>query len=158
RVRERAMRDAIYEHLRFLVFDELHTYRGRQEADVAMLIRRIRARCSHDVLCIGTSATMVSVGSLAAQREQVAQVATTLFGRPFTPAQVVPEKLTRSLSFSDVIPTGAELAAAIQRGINPNDEADILQAHPVAIWLENHVALEECDGHLVRRKPQRISD
>ena len=63
RVRERSIRDAIYEHLRFLVFDELHTYRGRQGADVAMLIRRIHARCSHDVLCIGTSATMVSVGS-----------------------------------------------------------------------------------------------
>ena len=27
--------------LRFLVFDELHTYRGRQGADVAMLIRRL---------------------------------------------------------------------------------------------------------------------
>ncbi|HMS18874.1 MAG TPA: DEAD/DEAH box helicase, partial [Planctomycetota bacterium] len=30
------------EGLRFLVFDELHTYRGRQGADVAMLIRRCR--------------------------------------------------------------------------------------------------------------------
>ena len=28
--------------LRFLVFDELHTYRGRQGADVSMLIRRCR--------------------------------------------------------------------------------------------------------------------
>ncbi|MEZ6084000.1 MAG: DEAD/DEAH box helicase, partial [Phycisphaerae bacterium] len=28
--------------LRFLVFDELHTYRGRQGADVAMLVRRCR--------------------------------------------------------------------------------------------------------------------
>ena len=28
--------------LRFLVFDELHTYRGRQGADVAMLIRRLK--------------------------------------------------------------------------------------------------------------------
>ena len=64
RTRERALRDAIYEHLRFLVFDELHTYRGRQGADVAMLIRRIRSRCSHDVLCIGTSATMVSAWAL----------------------------------------------------------------------------------------------
>jgi ATP-dependent helicase YprA (DUF1998 family) len=27
----------------FLVFDELHTYRGRQGADVAMLVRRLRA-------------------------------------------------------------------------------------------------------------------
>ncbi len=28
--------------LRFLVLDELHTYRGRQGADVAMLVRRVR--------------------------------------------------------------------------------------------------------------------
>lgn len=41
RIRERSLRDAIFENLRFLVFDELHTYRGRQGADVAMLIRRI---------------------------------------------------------------------------------------------------------------------
>jgi hypothetical protein len=158
RTRERALRDAIYEHLRFLVFDELHTYRGRQGADVAMLMRRIRSCCSHDVLCIGTSATMVSVGSLSAQREQVAQVATTLFGRPFTPAQVIHETLTRSLSCANVMPTGAELATAMQRGINPEDDVDRLKTHPVAIWLENRVALEERDGYLVRRTPQRISD
>jgi len=86
---------------------------------------------------------MVSVGSLASQREQVAQVATTLFGRPFTPEQVVHETLTRSLSFSHIIPKGADLAAAMQQGINPEDDADKLKAHPVAIWLENLVALEE---------------
>ena len=63
RVQERPIRDAIYQNLRFLVFDELHTYRGRQGADVAMLIRRIRAQCKQHVTCIGTSATMVSVGS-----------------------------------------------------------------------------------------------
>ena len=49
RVRERPIRDAIYANLRFLVFDELHTYRGRQGADVAMLIRRIRARCAQKI-------------------------------------------------------------------------------------------------------------
>jgi ATP-dependent helicase YprA (DUF1998 family) len=27
--------------LRFLVLDELHTYRGRQGADVALLVRRV---------------------------------------------------------------------------------------------------------------------
>ena len=31
--------------LRFLVLDELHTYRGRQGADVAMLVRRVREAC-----------------------------------------------------------------------------------------------------------------
>ena len=100
RVRERSIRDGIYENLRFLVFDELHTYRGRQGADVAMLIRRIRSNSTHQIVSIGTSATMVSdaAGNLADQRGEVAGVATKLFGRAFTPEQVVNEKLTRSLS------------------------------------------------------------
>ena len=63
RLQERKIRDAIYGNLRFLVFDELHTYRGRQGTDVAMLIRRIRAQCKQEIVCIGTSATMVSVGT-----------------------------------------------------------------------------------------------
>jgi len=92
-VQERKIRDAIYDNLRFFVFDELHTYRGRQCADLAMLIRRIRSQCKQHTTCIGTSATMVSVGSLASQREQVAQVATTLFGCQFRPEQVVNESV-----------------------------------------------------------------
>src|SRR5690606_15583324 len=41
--------------LRFLVLDELHTYRGRQGADVALLVRRLRDACaSPDLQCIGT--------------------------------------------------------------------------------------------------------
>ena len=31
--------------LEFIVLDELHTYRGRQGADVAILVRRLRDRC-----------------------------------------------------------------------------------------------------------------
>src|SRR5262249_47873419 len=48
--------------LQFLVLDELHTYRGRQGADVAMLVRRVRDTCqAYDTLqCVGTSATMSS--------------------------------------------------------------------------------------------------
>jgi ATP-dependent helicase YprA (DUF1998 family) len=67
--------------LRFLVLDELHTYRGRQGADVAMLVRRLREACSADALqCVGTSATMTTKGSQADQRQEVARVATRLFG------------------------------------------------------------------------------
>jgi ATP-dependent helicase YprA (DUF1998 family) len=36
------------EGLRFLVLDELHTYRGRQGADVAMLVRRVHNRLNPD--------------------------------------------------------------------------------------------------------------
>jgi ATP-dependent helicase YprA (DUF1998 family) len=68
------------EGLEFLVLDELHTYRGRQGADVAMLARRVRDRlCSNNQpVCIGTSATMASEGSEADRAAQVASVASRL--------------------------------------------------------------------------------
>jgi ATP-dependent helicase YprA (DUF1998 family) len=118
RLQERKIRDAIYKNLRFLVFDELHTYRGRQGADVAMLIRRIRAQCSQEVVCIGTSATMVSVGTLEAQREEVAKVATRMFGKRFTAPQIVNEKLTRSLKYSGQLPGTEALSRTIAGGID----------------------------------------
>lgn len=158
RVQERSIRDAIYENLRFLVFDELHTYRGRQGADVAMLIRRIRAQCKQHVICIGTSATMVSVGSLASQHEQVAQVATTMFGRPFRPEQVVSETLTHSLAYTGGLPTRPILAQSIGAGIDTKGDEAALKSNPVAAWLENRVALEEREGLLARRRPLRLGE
>jgi superfamily II DNA or RNA helicase len=157
RLRERSIRDGIYENLSFLVFDELHTYRGRQGADVAMLIRRIRARCVKPVVCIGTSATMVSVGSLAEQRAEVAKVATKLFGKPFVPEQIINETLARSLDYKGLLPSSDALAQAIDAEIDHNADADILKFHPVAVWLENAVALEEREDRLVRGKPQRLT-
>jgi len=157
RIQERSIRDAIYKNLKFLVFDELHTYRGRQGADVAMLIRRIQAQCKNPFVCIGTSATMVSSGSLSTQRDQVANVATTLFGRTFKPEQVISETLDRSLKLGDHMPTQGELANAIRSGIQLDAKDSQLLSHPVAVWLENAVALEENEGQLIRRRPQRIS-
>lgn len=160
RIRERSIRDGIYENLRFLVFDELHTYRGRQGADVAMLIRRIRSRCAQHVVSIGTSATMVadSGGSLATQRGEVAKVATKLFGRPFAPEQVVNEKLARSLSFHGTTASPSDLAAAIAAGIDTQAEVERLKSHPVAVWLENMIALAEREGELVRGKPRQVGE
>jgi hypothetical protein len=63
------------ENLLVLVFDELHTDRGRQGADVAMLIGWIREMSANRLLCIGTSATMVSGGSETERGERVAEVA-----------------------------------------------------------------------------------
>jgi hypothetical protein len=83
RTAERRIRDSVYANLKYLVFDELHTYRGRQGADVAMLIRRIQAQCAETLLCIGTSATMASGDDLEHQKVQIAAVATLLFGRKF---------------------------------------------------------------------------
>ena len=158
RAREHNLRDGIYRNLQFLVFDELHTYRGRQGADVALLIRRIRAQCARQPVCIGTSATMVSVGSLAEQRAEVAQVATKLFGKPFAPEQVVNEWLDRSFDFNGVVPATEALAAAMTAGVNPNDDLARLKAHLVAVWLENEVALALREGMLVRGQPRRVTE
>ena len=43
-----AARSRRREGLRFLVLDELHTYRGRQGADVALLVRRVREALRRD--------------------------------------------------------------------------------------------------------------
>lgn len=158
RVRERSIRDGIYENLRFLVFDELHTYRGRQGSDVALLIRRIRSHCSRPVVCIGTSATMVSAGTPAAKRAEVATVATKLFGKPFTSEQIVIETLDRSCSFNGTIPGGKELAKALEAGAPPVVDLPTLKDNPAGIWLENRMALDVQEGELVRGKPRRISD
>ena len=159
RVQERPIRDAIFANLRYLVFDELHTYRGRQGADVSMLIRRIQAQCKRSVCCIGTSATMVSVGNAESQRSDVARVASTIFGRPFEPSQIVEETLTRSLAAAKTQPSVQELSAAIAAGrINAAAGESELREHPVAVWLENRIALEEQDGRLVRRTPMGFED
>ena len=122
-----------------------------------MLIRRIQSQCKKPVCCIGTSATMVSVGSTASQRSEVARVASTVFGRPFTPDQIVDETLATSLDGTGTQPSGQELSAAIAAGIDADAGEAELRQHPVAIWLENRVALEERDGRLTRRMPMKFT-
>ena len=79
------------QNLQYLVLDELHTYRGRQGADVALLVRRIRALLAPEGLqCIGTSATMAS-GSDDDRRTAVASVASKLFGATVLPTDVIGE-------------------------------------------------------------------
>ena len=160
RLQERTIRDAIYKSLRFLVFDELHTYRGRQGADVAMLIRRIQAQSKNPVLCIGTSATMVSGGTVDDQRNRVADVASTLFGKPFDQSQIVTETLAVSLDYTNGYPTKSELDTAIRDGVSPSTELGALRTHPVALWLETQAALESRVGQsgdtLLRRRPQSV--
>jgi superfamily II DNA/RNA helicase len=158
RIRERGLRDAIYSGLRFLVFDELHMYRGRQGADVAMLIRRIKAQCANEVVCIGTSATMVSGAAPAEQKKAVAGAASKLFGKTFSSSQVVGETLDRSFNWNNTLPGAEELKRAVLSTVNTQGDLDQLKSHPTAIWLENAVALEISEGLLVRRKPSRFSD
>ncbi|EWY37264.1 ATP-dependent helicase [Skermanella stibiiresistens SB22] len=141
--------------LEFIVLDELHTYRGRQGADVAILVRRLRDRCAPGKapICIGTSATMASEGSDEKRAVTVSEVASRLFGTPIGPDAVIDESLRRAtddrLSLQDVLPA---LGGAITKGIPAHlPDADLF-SHPLAIWAELALGLK--DGlRLERRKP-----
>lgn len=130
--------------LRFLVLDELHTYRGRQGADVALLVRRVREACrATEMLCIGTSATMASTGTFAEQQHQIANVATRLFGVPVTSSDVIGETLTRSTSEVDL--SEAEFIASLRSEITkdvlpPKTCADFVGTS-MAKWLEGTFGL-----------------
>lgn len=146
--------------LRFLVLDELHTYRGRQGADVALLIRRLRDVCESPRLqVVGTSATMASQGSRADQQQVVADVATRLFGTDVTPERVIGETLRRAtqLAATDAVAlrdaTSQALTAATSRGY------PALATDPLANWIETTFGLdtEPDTGRLVRHAPTTVT-
>ncbi|HEY6408162.1 MAG TPA: DEAD/DEAH box helicase, partial [Ktedonobacteraceae bacterium] len=88
--------------LRFLVLDELHTYRGRQGADVALLVRRVKNRMATDELqYVGTSATLVGVGTYEERQRGVAAMASQVFGTTVRPEHVIGETLTRTTNGRD---------------------------------------------------------
>ena len=99
---------------------------------------------------------MVSVGSLAEQRVEVAKVASKLFGKTFRPDQIVNETLARSLDSQGLIPVREILSSTIDDKDSLSGNEVALKANPVAIWLENTIALELREGHLVRGKPREF--
>jgi superfamily II DNA/RNA helicase/very-short-patch-repair endonuclease len=147
--------------MQFLALDELHTYRGRQGADVAMLIRRLRDQCaSDDLQIVGTSATMASAGTIAERNGVVAKVATRLFGADVTPERVIGETLVRGTAELDPNPT--DLAAATAPPAQPHaarGHKDFVE-DPLASWAESTFGLdvEEETGRLIRRTPTTVTE
>jgi superfamily II DNA/RNA helicase/very-short-patch-repair endonuclease len=144
--------------LRFLVLDELHTYRGRQGADVALLVRRVRDACeAPDLQCVGTSATMAGGGSFADQRAEVAQIATRLFGSEVTPERVIGEALRRTTLEPGGDGDPGALAASVRAGRVPQTFAELCR-DPLASWVETAFGLEPepGTGRLVRRRPTTV--
>ncbi|NCB40706.1 MAG: DEAD/DEAH box helicase, partial [Erysipelotrichia bacterium] len=128
--------------LEFLILDELHTYRGRQGADVAMLVRRVKQRTNaQNLLCIGTSATMANTGSSLEQQATVAQVASKLFGTLITSDEIITETLERitnpALGIDSI---KAELPARLRL---PHKWAnfDEFRNDPLAVWVELNMGI-----------------
>jgi serine/threonine protein kinase/superfamily II DNA/RNA helicase/very-short-patch-repair endonuclease len=141
------------EGLEFLVFDELHTYRGRQGADVAMLIRRVKEACAApEVRCIGTSATMSTEGTSAGRREKVAEVATQIFGTTVLPENVIGETLIRGTAED----AGPVTAHRISAPTAPAAYTDLTR-DSLASWVETTFGLDrDEEGRLVRRAPTTV--
>ena len=148
--------------LRFLVFDELHTYRGRQGADVAMLVRRVRERMGGPALqCVGTSATMSSDGGVEERRRAVADVASRVFGTPVRPEDVIGETLQRvttDLDLNDPSLPG-RLRASLQSLDHLTEQPyETFVQDPLCSWIETKIGVERdtATGTLVRAKPRRL--
>ncbi|MDD5508478.1 MAG: DEAD/DEAH box helicase [Bacteroidales bacterium] len=154
---EEWMREVMRDDLHYLVFDELHTYRGRQGSDVAMLIRRIRNLAHQQLICIGTSATMATEGDTGDRKQAIADVAFRIFGDMYQTDQIIEEYLEPCTQSLDNQIDRFTLQEAIHRRIDLDADENELIRHPLAIWLENKVALQyNPDGTIQRGKPKSI--
>ena len=141
--------------LEFIVLDELHTYRGCQGADVAVLVRRLRDRCTPEKapVCIGTSATMTTDTSETGRAMAVAEAASTLFGVEIGPDAVIDESLRRATDSRITLDDASvRLAEALPRPLpDPLLDSD-LRSHPLAVWVELALGLDDRQV-LKRRRP-----
>lgn len=153
------LRDAMIEGLEFLVFDELHTYRGRQGADVSMLIRRIHQHCKKNIVCIGTSATMASEGNIEERKRVIANVATSIFAKSFSSDQIISEKLACCTTPTSSALNSFTLQEAIADTNNLSSDPKQFRNHTLAFWLENNIALKKDGlGNLERGKPITLNE
>lgn len=144
--------------LRFLVLDELHTYRGRQGADVSFLVRRLReAVGSPRLRCVGTSATMAT-GSFNERRKAVSKVATELFGAEVGVDDVIGETLqrtTRQIDLDDP-DTKDRLRERIRASVPQSVEPDEFIADPLTSWIESTFGVEQVEDRWERVTPRAI--
>ena len=153
RPHERSMLAKATRELNTLVMDELHFYRGRQGADVAMLVRRLQETAEHDLQGIATSATLITGESREERKEAVAELASRFFGLNIPPTNVVDETLRR-IATVPIPKTNEQLTAAI-KDPSPVPTLESVRQHPLAAWAEEAFGVEENqDGNLVRRSPQ----
>lgn len=152
--------------LEFIVLDELHTYRGRQGADVALLMRRLKARvCAPErpPVAIGTSATMSSADDEKERKHAVAEVASRIFGTPIAVDAVITESLQRVTDQTRSAGPNLEgLAAAVRRAAEPGTHRGRTNAEPrcdpLAIWVETRLGLKNVDVKPERAAPMSVDE
>jgi ATP-dependent helicase YprA (DUF1998 family)/ribosomal protein L32 len=115
------------EALRYLVLDELHSYRGALATEIACLIRRLKAHAgvaSGQLIGIGTSAT---VSSGAGGAEGLANFATVLFGDTFRAEDIIGESLVERPAEPDSwVPPAPLLDGQELRSANFEDDEKVV--------------------------------
>jgi ATP-dependent helicase YprA (DUF1998 family) len=148
--------------LQFLVLDELHTYRGRQGADVAMLVRRVRdATESPNLQCVGTSATLAGEGTYEQKKAEVATIASQVFGTKVAHEHVIGETLQRASpppNIDDPVFIDALKQQVLDRKPPPPTRFEDFASQPLSSWIETSFGLksEPRTGRLLRRDPRGI--
>ena len=146
--------------LDYLVLDELHTYRGRQGADVAMLVRRVRDRLcpeKHPFASVRPPRWRQRATTPSAPRPLQPSHRACL-ATPISSDAVIGESLERATD-PTLKPTtlGAALVAAVNDELPANLDDEALHRHPLAVWCELEIGLS--DGQrLSRRQPRTLAD
>jgi hypothetical protein len=114
--------------LRYVVLDEIHSYRGALATELACLLRRLKARCGVKkgfIRVIGTSAT---VSQDAGGDAALARFATDLFDEPFELRDIIGERyLEKPTPQSTYEPPLIELSEAELRFFTQMDEAGLVR-------------------------------
>ena len=113
--------------LRYLVLDEVHSYRGALATEIACLIRRLKAHAGlgpGDLTVIGTSATVAA----KAEGEQVlAAFASTLFGEMVRAEDIIKESYVgRDTDMAEWTPPAPKLAEEEIYGLDVDDDSSVV--------------------------------
>ncbi|MDR7420803.1 MAG: DEAD/DEAH box helicase, partial [Armatimonadota bacterium] len=113
--------------LRYLVLDEIHSYRGALATEIACLIRRLEAHAGlrpGELVAIGTSAT---VAAKEGGSEALAAFATTLFGQTVAPEDIIGERYAaRRDEGASWTPARPDLDDAALRDLDPGNDASVV--------------------------------
>jgi len=113
--------------LRYLVLDEVHSYRGALATEIACLIRRLKAHAGlapGDLTVIGTSAT---VAAKAEGEQALAAFASTLFGETVRGEDIIKESyVEREAEMAEWTPPPPGLAEEEIYGLDVDDDSSVV--------------------------------
>jgi len=120
-----------------LVFDELHTIAADKALMLPLWFGKIKAQTTNPVICIGTSATMISGGTIQQQKDKVAEVAAKMFGSNFSIDQIVMETLVPCFFQRKPLPHPKKIfKRQFITKIDIYSSESTLLVFPYLIWIE----------------------